>query len=256
MNPTRERPARAFDPAEAVAAFRRRYRDAGSRVRAAGEKAYLKSSLRFHGVTVPQIRAAAAAFARDHPDLDRAGLRALADGLFATEFHDLRSTAIGVLEREVTLLGSRDLRWLAGLVRRAGNWAHVDWLATKVVGPVIASAGARERARILRTWSKDSDMWVRRTALLAQHDELRKGRGDFALFEAIAAPMLGEREFFIRKAIGWVLREVSKERPELTFGFLLRHREHVSSLTLREGARRLPAGMRRQLEDQPSYRVT
>ena len=247
MNPTRTRPARAFDPAEAVAEFRRRYREIGSGARAAGEKAYLKSSLRFHGVTVPEIRSAAGAFARAHPDLDRAGLRALVEGLFATEFHDLRSTAIGILERKVALLGIRDLPWLAGLARRSGNWAHVDWLATKVVGPVIASAGARERARILESWSKDRDMWVRRTALLAQHDELRAGRGDFALFEAIAAPMLDEREFFIRKAIGWVLREVSKKRPELTFGFLLRHRERVSGLTLREGARRLPAEMRQRL---------
>jgi 3-methyladenine DNA glycosylase AlkD len=59
--------------------------------------------------------------------------------------------------------------------------------------------------------------------------------------------MLGEREFFIRKAIGWVLREVSKKRPELVFEFLRDHREEVSGLTLSEGAKYLPAARRRAL---------
>jgi len=59
--------------------------------------------------------------------------------------------------------------------------------------------------------------------------------------------MLGEREFWIRKAIGWVLREVSKKRPALVRDFLLEHRERVSGLTLSEGAKYLPAAMRGEL---------
>jgi 3-methyladenine DNA glycosylase AlkD len=59
--------------------------------------------------------------------------------------------------------------------------------------------------------------------------------------------MLGEREFFIRKAIGWVLREVGKRRPDLVFEFLRQHRDAVSGLTLREGAKYLPPAQRRAL---------
>ena len=62
-----------------------------------------------------------------------------------------------------------------------------------------------------------------------------------------AARMLDEREFFIRKAIGWVLREVSKKRPELTYEFLKKHRDRVSGLSLREGAKSLPAPRRKAL---------
>jgi 3-methyladenine DNA glycosylase AlkD len=51
--------------------------------------------------------------------------------------------------------------------------------------------------------------------------------------------MLEEREFFIRKAIGWVLREVSKTRPALVRGFLARHRDRASGLTLREATKYL-----------------
>jgi 3-methyladenine DNA glycosylase AlkD len=59
--------------------------------------------------------------------------------------------------------------------------------------------------------------------------------------------MLDEREFFIRKAIGWVLREVSKKRPELAYAFLRTHRDRVSRLSLLEGAKYLPAPKRKAL---------
>jgi 3-methyladenine DNA glycosylase AlkD len=59
--------------------------------------------------------------------------------------------------------------------------------------------------------------------------------------------MLGEREFFIRKALGWVLRETSKLRPELSYRFLAKNRDRVSGLTLREGAKHLPQKMRASL---------
>jgi 3-methyladenine DNA glycosylase AlkD len=228
-----------------IAALRRRLRALGTPGRAVAEKAYLKSALSFHGVTVPQVRSAAADLLWAHPDLERAELPALVDGLYRTRFHDLRSAGIAVLEKKQALLSPADLPWLAELVGRSANWAHVDWLSTKVIGPVIARTASRRR--ILRAWAADGDFWVRRTALLAQHDELRAGRGDFDLFAEIAAPMLPEKEFFIRKAIGWVLREVSRRRPALTVTFLRRHGAIASGLTLREATRHLPAGVRADL---------
>jgi 3-methyladenine DNA glycosylase AlkD len=218
------------------------------------EKAYLKSTLGFHGVGIPEVRRTAARFCREHPQLTRAELHALAAALMATSFHDLRSVAIALLERRNDLLDERALPWLLDLVRATANWAHVDWLATKVIGP-LATASAR-RSALLRRWAEDPLFWVRRTALLAQHDALRAGGGDFALFAAIARPMLEEKEFFIRKAIGWVLREVAKRRPELTYEFLLAHRERASGLTLREGAKHLPARRRAALGLAPARAAT
>ena len=93
--------------------------------------------------------------------------------------------------------------------------------------------------RTVRRWAKDRDFWVRRTALLSLLLPLRRGEGDFELFTELAVPMLGEKEFFIRKAIGWVLRDVSKKRPELAFGFLHEHINEVSGLTIREGSKYL-----------------
>jgi 3-methyladenine DNA glycosylase AlkD len=139
-----------------------------------------------------------------------------------------------------------DAEWLVDLVRRSANWAHVDWLAAKILGALVAREPSL-RKKIPR-WAKDPDFWVRRTALLSELDVLRRGGGDFALFSRIAAPMLEEREFFIRKAIGWVLRDTSKKRPELVRDFLVAHGARASGLTLREASKYLPAAMRRQVE--------
>lgn len=221
----------------AVSFFRQRFREQSDPTRAAGEKAYHKSALRFHGVTQPQIRAAGRDFVLANPELGRRELRALAEALYATSYFDLRSAAIAVLERRVKQLEPADLRWLIELVRQSAAWAHVDWLATKVIGAVVAR-DPRGAAR-LRRWAVDDDFWVRRTALLAQLEPLRRGGGDFELFGELAAPMLEEKEFFIRKAIGWVLREVGKKRPALVREFLRTHGARASGLTRREATRYL-----------------
>jgi len=226
-----------MSPTAAERFFRERFTALGDPARAAQEKAYMKSELRFHGVTMPAIRRACAELCRAQPELGREEVRAIARRLYGAGFFDLRSAAIGLLERRVRVLGPADLPFLIGLVRASACWAHVDWIATKLVGPIVTAHPATLRE--LRRWSTDRDLWVRRTALLAQLDELRHGRGDFALFEELAAPMLAETEFFIRKAIGWILREVGKTRPALVRGFLARHGERASGLTVREASKYL-----------------
>jgi 3-methyladenine DNA glycosylase AlkD len=232
-------------PAAARTFFRRRFVQVGTRERAIHDQAYLKSDLRFYGAPVPEIRRAALDFASANPDLTRRELRAIVDALYPTDWHEYRSVSIALLARYAALLRESDLPWLAGLVRRSDTWAHVDWLAADVIGSVVERYPAALNR--LPVWATDASFWVRRTALLAQLRVLSRRAGDFDLFAQLAAGMLNEREFFIRKAIGWVLREVSKKRPELTYAFLRDHRAEVSSLSLQEGATYLPAAMRTTL---------
>lgn len=216
---------------------------AGKPERATYERAYMKSTLKFHGVDAATVRAACAEFCKAHPTLDHDALVAAVDSLYATDWFDLRSAAVGVLERKRKLVGVRDAPWLIELVRRSACWAHVDWIATKIVPHALPG----EPRALLRRWAHDEDFWVRRTALLAQLDALRAGGGDFALFAELALPMLGEKEFFIRKAIGWILRDTSKKRPELVHQFVVEHGAQMSGLTRREATRRLPAKLRASL---------
>ncbi len=228
----------------AVDFFKKRFSAVGTAERATYERAYMKSELRFHGIDAATIRDACAEFCKAHKDaLDHDGVVGVVDALYATDWFDLHSAGIGVLERKRKLLGRADAAWLIALVHQSGCWAHVDWLATKIVPLALPE----KPSRLLRAWARDDDFWVRRTALLAQLDALRAGGGDFELFGALAVPMLGEKEFFIRKAIGWVLRDTSKRRPDLVAAFVRKHGAAMSGLTYREATRRLPDRMRKAL---------
>jgi 3-methyladenine DNA glycosylase AlkD len=171
-------------PSAARRFFERRCREHASIKRAVGEKAYLRSDLRFIGTMMPEIRQAARDFAQEHPELTRTELRRIVDELWSTDVFELRSCGIALLSRCAKLLDERDLPWLIGLIRRSKTWAHVDWLAGEVIASVVGES--RSALKRLPAWARDKDFWVRRTALLAQLPQLRHDRGDFELFARMA----------------------------------------------------------------------
>jgi 3-methyladenine DNA glycosylase AlkD len=233
------------EAANLAASLRQRLVALGDSKRADGAKAYLKSDLTFLGVTVPQIRAEARALANATPELDRATLWELTHALWQTRIHELRSVAIALLECRADLLRPSDMEAVAALVRSANTWAHVDWLATKVAGALVTAYP--EVAVTLDQWAIASCMWLRRSAMLALHDPVLRGSGDFQHFARLAVPMLGEREFFIQKAIGWMLRSASKRRPEVTEAFVRSHAKALSALSFREATRNLPPAKQARL---------
>jgi len=223
----------------------RTLRARGSPARAAGAKRYLKSDLDFLGVDADGLRTTAGEFLTAHPGLGRAELLRLVDALWRTRLFELRSVGVALLERRPEALRAADLPRLERLLRRAGTWAHVDWIAVHLVGPLVEAHP--ELAARLDRWVEDPDFWLRRSALLALLLPLRRGAGDWRRFVRYADAMLDEREFFIRKAIGWVLRETAKRRPERVRAYLATRLDRLAGLTLREASKPLPAAARRRL---------
>jgi 3-methyladenine DNA glycosylase AlkD len=97
-------------------------------------------------------------------------------------------------------------------------------------------------------WIADPDFWIRRAALLSLLLPLRAGTGDWDRFVRYAEPLLGDREFFVRKAIGWAAREVAWHEPERVAAWLRPRVHRVSGVTFREAVRRLPLEVRAELE--------
>lgn len=209
----------------------------GTPERAEGEKGYLKSDLDFLGVTIPNLRKALFAWLKEHPDLDRFGLLRLVTDLWATRVHELRVFGVELLRARASLLRSEDADLLEDLLRRSNSWAYVDAIAASLMGPLVARDPRLNRR--LDRWAKDDNFWLRRSALLALLLPLRQGAGDWPRFIRYADAMLEEKEFFIRKAIGWVLREVSKKHPDRVRSFLDERRGRVSGVTRREAERYL-----------------
>jgi 3-methyladenine DNA glycosylase AlkD len=231
----------AFDAETAAARVVEVMRPLADATRAVQEKKYLKSSLDFLGVGVPAIRRAVTETARSHSGLTRHDALAWAGALWREPrepVHERRMAAIEVLRRYVKLLEPADLARVEAWVREARSWAYVDSLAGDIAGTIALRHPAAWP--LIDPWAIDEDFWVRRSALLTLLPGIRRGQPDLARFERYATPMLTEREFFIRKAIGWVLREISKRDPAYVVTWTRRHLDVMSGVTFREAVRRLP----------------
>jgi 3-methyladenine DNA glycosylase AlkD len=231
---------------EAIAdEIERELRPLGTPERAAAEKTYLKSDLEFLGATVPSIRKVVLEALARHPALGHEDVVRLAEALWAKPVNERRFAAVEVLERCTDRLGPADAGLLERLLREAKTWAYVDGLAVSVTGELVERFP--ELRATLDRWATDEDFWLRRSALLALLPGLRRGEGDFDRFSRYADAMLEEREFFIRKAIGWVLRETGRKRPELVYEWLRPRIHRASGVTVREAVKYLPAEKRDDL---------
>ncbi|HVE27386.1 MAG TPA: DNA alkylation repair protein [Sporichthya sp.] len=216
-------------------------RAAGDPVRAEQERRYLKSTREHAGVTVPGVRR----IAKQIGPLDHDQLIRVVEDLWAGPFYECCAAAVELLELNVGSLGAGDLPLLERLIRESGTWALVDNLAASVVGALVERQPKLNRT--LDRWATDPDFWVRRSALLALLGPLRRGGGDFEQFGRYADAMLTEKEFFIRKAIGWVLRDTSRTRPDLVFDWLLPRAGRASGVTTREAVKYLTADQRARI---------
>lgn len=222
--------------ADAIAADLRR---AGTGERAAKERAYLKSELEHYGTSVPDIRRITKAACRERGALGHDSVLALAAALWAEPVHERRTAAVEVLAMHRRGLGAADLGFVERLIRASRTWALVDGLAVQIAGDVVGR-DPHGTAETLDRWAVDPDFWMRRSALLALLPGLRTGAGDFDRFARYADGMLDEREFFVRKAIGWVLREASKRAPDRVAAWLAPRTERASGVTMREAVKYLP----------------
>lgn len=227
-----------------AALIERQLRAAGSPQRAASEQNYLKSKLEFAGTTVPRARAIVTAWRRAHPQLTRQRLTEVADALWDGPVFECRLAAVLLLTDRRALLQADDVTLVERMLRTAGTWALVDGLAADVMGSLVSRFGDQLHPTLDR-WAADDNFWIRRSALLALLVPLRRGDpANFERFAGYADAMLEEREFFIRKAIGWVLRETGKRQPVLVADWLAPRAHRASGVTMREAVKWLPASQR------------
>jgi 3-methyladenine DNA glycosylase AlkD len=115
-------------------------------------------------------------------------------------------------------------------------WDYVDAIAAQRVGPILRAHPASLQRRML-AWSRSRDLWKRRTAILCQ---LGSGEHtDLPLLFACLEPSLGSPEFFLRKAIGWALRQYARTDPAQVRRYVAAHRDRLSALSCREALKRI-----------------
>jgi 3-methyladenine DNA glycosylase AlkD len=226
------------DVDEFVAALKR----SGTRMRAVHEKRYLKSDGTFFGVPVPVTRRLArplAAEFRNREDLT--GAIRFSRALWSTKAHEPRVAAIVIVSTCEDLFDDRvwDLgrHWLDTL----DNWAHCDGVAPGLLSPFIQTGRPRHKSRrreVLR-WTRDTNLWVRRGALLANMRSVRYDK-EWRFLLDVAGRLLDDPESFVQKGLGWMLRECAHHNPREVITFIQTHRACMRRSTITNAVSRLP----------------
>ncbi len=204
--------------------------------RAGGMMKYMKSTTPCLGVDARGQHEVISLAARLFIPPDRDGYEGLVRRIWSLPSREEKHVAIGLAQAHRRFVDFDSLGLYELLIREGAWWDHVDWVAIHCVGEALVK-DRQPVSAFMRNWIGDSCMWVRRAALLCQVGHRRQADAGM-LFEFCLARS-HEKEFFIRKAIGWALRDYSYESPDAVAGFLEANRTRLSGLSCREGARAL-----------------
>lgn len=225
--------------------FRRILKNNSNKDRAINEKKYLKSPYKFFGVSLPFTDKLAKEFKKSNKNHEREYIIGLVKSLWNSEYHDEKRLGLRILQYYPEYLDFSIMPILEEMLEHSTGWDLVDDISIHLVGCILEKN--KKAFNFLKKWSRSNNFWMRRASLISQILLFRNGQGDKKLFFHLAEKMVSEKEFFIRKAIGWGLREMSKADPQGVFDFLMKVKEKVSGLTLREGSKRLPEHMKKLL---------
>ena len=227
---------------DAVTGIRARLAAAADPARAPAMQAYMKSAMPYRGVQMPEVRRACREVFRAAPPATFEAWTAAVLVLWRdAQYREERYAALELSgdRRFVALLPA--LPMYEEMVVTGAWWDYVDVLAIHRVGAVLRAHPA-EMTPVIRAWSTDGDLWKRRTAVLSQ--TRFKADTDVALLTDCIEVNLADRDFFIRKAIGWALRSHAWTDPGMVTAFVEAHpglsplsrREALKNVTKRNGA--------------------
>jgi 3-methyladenine DNA glycosylase AlkD len=208
-------------------------------VRAAGQQRYMKSELPYRGLTAPQLKAVLRPLLATYVPQDRAEWEATVRDLWDHATHREEWYAAIALVRHRRArdwLDPEAMPLLRHLIVTGAWWDVVDDVATHPVGDTLD----RHRAAVtpvLRAWATDADPWLRRAAVICQVG--RGDRVDVDLLTHAVEANLDDPSFWLRKAIGWALRDRARTDPDWVRAEVERCGDRLSGLSRREATKHL-----------------
>ncbi|MFJ6319994.1 DNA alkylation repair protein [Streptomyces californicus] len=211
------------------------YAPAADPVRAQVAAAYMKHVAPFLGIPTPERRALSRTVLAGLGRPDERDCAAVALRCWRLPEREYQYFAADYLRRYANRCTSGFLPVLHHLVTTVPWWDTVDVLAAHVAGPLVAADAAMVRA--MDRWIDDPSLWAARTALL--HQLRYKEATDADRLFGYCLRRADHPDFFVRKAIGWALREYAKTDPAAVRDFVERARDRLSPLSAREALKNL-----------------
>ncbi|MCW2560284.1 MAG: hypothetical protein JWP55_4248 [Mycobacterium sp.] len=225
--------------AQIVDAVRRELAVAGDPRRAPAMQEYMKSDIPYYGVRLPDVRRICRPIFAAHPIPSEAAFDDTVEQLFAGATHREERYAAVELAKQSRYRAYQTpdrIPLYRRLVIAGGWWDTVDDIAANLIGRILVAHPAEVRPIVLG-WATNRNPWLRRTAIIAQLGSKR--RTDLALLSEAIDANIDDTDFFIRKAIGWALRQYARTDPAWVQSFVDARKDQLSGLSKREALKHL-----------------
>lgn len=201
---------------------------------AVGMKAYMKDRFDFLGIKSPVRNEILKPFFPELRELETKEWMEVVDQLWNQKFREFQYAAMVFAHRKIKDLQPEHLSFLEKMITEKSWWDSVDMVACNLIGAYFKKFPEKIPAAVAR-WTKTDNFWLHRTCILFQ---LKYGDNtDQKLLFDLCSKYANEKEFFIRKAIGWALRQYSKFNPKAVKGFI--QKQKLSPLSIKEGSKYL-----------------
>lgn len=217
-----------------VAALRQRFAASASPKDARAMKAYLRDQFDFFGVKSPERRRLVRDFLSEAALPELPALKSVVSLMWREPEREMQHTAMEILQLRIDELTLEDLPLLRQMITHKSWWDTVDFISYKLVGQLLLKHPGAE-ASVARDLANSGNLWLLRVSILFQL--LRKERTDAGLLADVIRQHADHPDFFIRKAIGWALRDYARTDPVWVQDFVARTR--LSPLSVREATKHL-----------------
>ena len=228
QRPTIRAYSMSMTPQAAAQSLAELFREHADPENAVQMKAYMRGQFDFFGIQAKPLRALARNFVKQHQDL------AVVEALWQLPQRELQFIAVDILRKIAPRLPADSIHTIEHLITDKSWWDTVDHLAINVVGP-LCKAHPELIKQTIAPWGYHANFWLRRTAILFQLKY--KIDLDTNLLTQMILANADDEEFFIRKAIGWILRQHAKTDAAFVQQFIMDHA--LSPLSVREATKHL-----------------
>jgi 3-methyladenine DNA glycosylase AlkD len=218
-----------------VRTVRRALAEAADPTKAAAMRAYMKSAMPYRGVSAPILKRVCRDAFKAHPLLTVAEWQGVVLDLWrSAKFREERYAAVLLTQarsyREFHTYSTVPM--LEEMIVTGAWWDFADTLAGHNLGDILR-ANPRKMKPLMRRWARAADMWKRRSAILCQLGFKRET--DLRLLYDCIDPNLSHKDFFIRKAIGWALRQYAWTDSREVRRYVKANKARMNPLSVREG---------------------
>lgn len=226
----------SFNPNEYVSLVEAEFSRHQNAVRAAGAKAYMRGQFEFYGMPTPYRRLVQKKFHATHARPPYEQISRVTKLMWNKPQRELHYFALELLEKYKKQFTPGDIPLFEFLITHNSWWDTVDFIAPKLIASLHLSHPEIAEDNCNR-WIHSGNSWLMRSAII--HQLLYKKKTNEQLLYRMILTAIDHPDFFIRKAIGWSLRQYAKTNPESVIKFLKSNKNQLSPLSYREAAKHL-----------------